>query len=168
MNSFWLVIVFVLALAALFVSYDRLLLPWRNRKTLEKTLHDVRAGKLKPSHFDATLHVGEMGFEIRRERAPEPSMRMAWNEIVKVTAYKRDRFNTDLICVFLSREGGTGVEVHEEMNGWVDFIFSLPRHLPGCKRAESWVHDIASPAFEPKVTELFSRPSDGAGRDPGK
>jgi hypothetical protein len=82
---------------------------------------------------------------------------MPWNEVVKVTAYKRDLFSTDLICVFLSRIDETGLEVHEEMNNWMVFISSLPEHLPGCKAMESWFQAIMHPAFATNTTELYSR-----------
>jgi hypothetical protein len=156
-NPFWLILISALVLVAIFRLNDRVLLPWRTRRKVEKIMRDIREGKSKPPCFDRTILFDDAGFGVRSENALDQAAHMPWGEVAWVTAYKRDLFSTDLICVFLSRTDGTGLEVHEEMNNWMDFIFSLPKHLRGCKGAESWFQDIAVPAFEPKVTELFSR-----------
>jgi hypothetical protein len=158
MKEFWFflaVVAIIGLLASIFL--DRVVNPWQRKKWFEKFSKDFRDGKVKPRHFDTTIHFDETGFGVSGGKTDKPSSRMSWNEVVKVTAYKRDLFNTDLICVFLSRADQTGLEIHEEMNNWMSFIVSLPKHLPGCKSMESWLQDITIPAFATSLTEIFSR-----------
>jgi hypothetical protein len=85
------------------------------------------------------------------------SVRLAWREIAKVSAYRRDLFSTDLICVFFAKNDDTGVEIHEQVNGWIKFIESLSAHLPGCKPVEAWLWDNPTPAFATNLVQLYFR-----------
>ena len=158
MKEFWLILA-VVAIIGLLASVflDRVFNPWQWKKSLARFSKDFSEGKIKPRRFDVTIHFDEAGFAMKNDTSVEQSPRMLWSEVVKVTAYKRDLFSTDLICIFLSRADKTGLEIHEEMNNWLDFIALLPTRLTGCKPTESWLQDITVPAFAANMTELFSR-----------
>jgi len=47
-----------------------------------------------------------------------------------VLAYKRDLYQTDVICLGFTGSVGT-VEVDEEMRGWSELVERLPSLLPG-------------------------------------
>lgn len=157
MNLFWTLLITALVLAPVSIFIDRVINPWQARKRIERLLRKIREGKFKPPHFDETVLFDGEGFSINNDKSGKQSVRMLWTEVVKATAYKRDMFSTDLICVFFYRPGETDIEIHEEMNNWMNFIAALPNHLPGCKQVETWLQDITVPAFAPNVTELFLR-----------
>ena len=152
---FILVVVGIIGLLLCFLI-DRVISPWQQKRKFEKFLKSYCEGKIKPPHFDTTIHFDESKCETTNDKSGEPSPQILWSEIVRVTAYKRDLFSIDLICVFLSRVDDTGLEIHEDMNNWKDFIAALPKYLPGCMPAESWFPKVASPAFATNLMELFS------------
>lgn len=161
MKEYWLPLA-IIAIIGLLASIllDRVINPWLRKRWHKKVLKDFSEGKIKPRHYDLTIHFDETGFGVKNDKPSEQPTRMSWREVVKVTAYKRDLFSTDLICVFLSRADQTGIETHEEMNNWIDFVTSLPKRLPDCKPVESWLQNITVPAFATNMTELFSRRDD--------
>ena len=110
----------------------------------------------------------DAGFAVKNDKDKELPTQMLWGEVFRATAYKRDMFSTDLICVFLSRADQTGIEILEEMNNWIDFITSLPKRLPDCKPVESWLQQITVPAFATNITELFLRRDNLATQENGK
>jgi len=159
LNLFWILLIAGLVLVLILVYNDRVLMPQRAKKGVEKLLRQIREGKIKPRHFDKSIIFDEDGVVISDDKSGERSAHIIWSEVVRVIAYKRDLFNVDQICVFLSRSDETGMEVQEDLNNWTNFITSLPEHLPNCKRAESWLEDVTLPAFAANVTELYSRPN---------
>ncbi len=98
--------------------------------------------------------------------ADKPDAAFSWQEITGVTAYKRDFFSYDQICLFLDRSDNTGVEVTEETNQWHPFIESLHTHLPGCKPSENWYANVMQPAFAENLTEIFVRNTANPEKEP--
>ncbi len=130
----------------------------QTRRKTEQMINDVQAGKIKQKYFDATIKWDATGFIIQTmNKESEKPVRMNWTEVAKTTAYKRDLFSADLICIFFAKADGTGVEVHEESNGWRNFIEALPDFLPGCKPTASWWNSVAVPAFAANPTIIFDR-----------
>ena len=93
-----------------------------------------------------------------RDRRQE-AVTMSWQDVSQVTAFKRDLFTVDCICLFLARSDDIGVELDEEMASWKSFIEALPQYLPGCKPWSEWFMDVAFPAFETKLTLVYDRAS---------
>src|SRR3954467_1576256 len=48
-----------------------------------------------------------------------------WRDVNRVTAYKRDLYVTDLICLAIST-AETAIEINEEMQGWQSLMETLP------------------------------------------
>jgi hypothetical protein len=71
--------------------------------------------------------------------------------------FKRDLLTTDCIHTLIRLSDGRGVEVHEELLGWQNFMRSLPQHLPGTPAFEEWWPEVAFPPFDTKLTTLFAR-----------
>lgn len=83
---------------------------------------------------------------------------MAWREVERVFVYKQDDFTVDRICMtFVSSGGGKVLEINERMRGWQYQIEDLPEHLPGCKPFHEWFMDVAFPAFEMNMTEIYKK-----------
>ena len=47
---------------------------------------------------------------------------VAWKEISKATAFKRDLFTVDCICLCLGRSDGTEILLNEDMARWTSFV----------------------------------------------
>jgi hypothetical protein len=91
-------------------------------------------------------------------RTPEEkSVRIVWDDIVRLTLYKADLFSVDLICLHIKLRDDREFEVDEDMIGWSDLIDALPRQLPGCKQWEQWFQDVAHLAFASNPTEIYRR-----------
>jgi hypothetical protein len=84
------------------------------------------------------------------------SMRMQWNEIDKVVAYKRDLFAFDLICLALA-DKNRSIELAEDMEGWDEFLDALSAHLPDMPATSAWRNKVAPPPFATNQMILFSR-----------
>lgn len=169
MKEFWFFLA-VVAIIGLLVSVfvDRVVNPWQRKRSFAKCSKDFSEGKIKPRHYETTIAVDSSGVEIKGGQSSPIQPCILWREVVKVSAYKRDLFSTDLICVFLSRKNETGLEVHEEMNNWMNFLDSLPTHLPGCKPTETWLWSVMTPAFATNFIELFLRSSNSGDQEAAK
>jgi hypothetical protein len=82
--------------------------------------------------------------------------RAKWTEVLKVTAFKRDCFAYDCVCIVFEA-AGMQLEVDEEMDGWEAMIAALPNYLPGIRTSEQWWNEVVHPAFATNVTHLFLR-----------
>ena len=141
----------------LWIFVDRVLIPLRARKTVEKLLksktqHDPRA--LEDPKY-GTVAGGVDCLRITSGKGDASELR--WSEVEEVHAYKRDLFTTDLIC-FAFKKSGTEeyYEVHEVMGGYHDLLEALQSHLP--KFTLEWFSDVAFPAFETKRRIIWTRP----------
>lgn len=143
----------------LFLTYNRWYVPLSARLKVERLRREEAAG-IPPSprdyHYAITFdHVGLTVTNLRR-RESEP-VRMLWAEVCRATAFKRDLFTVDCICLFLACPDGTGFELNEEMARWNSFVEALPQHLPGCRQWPDWFAAVAFPAFVQNETEIFRR-----------
>lgn len=78
---------------------------------------------------------------------------MDWKEIVKITAFKRDLFTTDLICMQMTKDERNFIEVNEEMNGFEEFNEAILKFFFGID--ENWQTSIASPPFATNFKTLW-------------
>jgi len=161
MNPLMVMIFVAVALAALSASVllDRLLNPWLDKRRVAKLLVDVKAGRVpKQTNFDHEILCGEKGFSVvNLKKTDATPLSMYWSEVSKATAFKRDLFSVDLVCLLPSRHDGSGLEIDEDMTGWKEFIAALPSFLPTCRASEQWFMEVALPAFTTNATEIFSR-----------
>jgi hypothetical protein len=92
------------------------------------------------------------GFELPINEKP---IKIDWNEINILTAYKNDLLTTDEICLFVQADKGKQFEITESTKGWFQFIEKTKEQFPSISK--TWEMEIANPAFERKETELYNR-----------
>jgi len=88
---------------------------------------------------------------------PRSAESIRWAEICQATAFKRDLFTVDQLCLFLERPDETGIELNENMARWTSFVEALPEHLPGCRPWSEWFAKVAFPAFVPNTHRIYDR-----------
>lgn len=109
--------------------------------------------RFQPEELRIVLEPG--GFSVLTMRGRRFPVR--WSRVGRVSAYKRDRYVVDEICVdFEQNDLDVVLEVSEEWPGF--------RELLGAMEAElgipsSWYVDIMLPPFEPMHRVLFERAS---------
>jgi hypothetical protein len=82
---------------------------------------------------------------------------IAWRDIVRVEAFKRDLYAVDLICLKIHFDHNSSVELDEEMDGWESLLERLPEYLPGSQKLSEWFEFVAFPPFKPKRTVIYQR-----------
>ena len=143
----------------LYLAYTRRYLSrWVSRE-VERLRREEKAGvPPNPRDYRYAINFDSSGFTVidLRNSSHEPAA-MRWRDISRVTAFKRDLFTVDCICLLFARPDGSEVELDEEMEGWKRFLESLPQHLPGCKPLSEWIRAVAFPAFETNPTLIYDR-----------
>ena len=156
MNAFVIAVVVAVGVVLLSIFIDRVLIPFRARRTVEKLFkstapHDPRA--LEDPKY-GTVAGGLDCLRITSGKGDASELR--WSEIEEVHAYKRDLFATDLICLAFKKSATEEYyEVHEEMVGYHDLLEALQRHLP--RFTLEWFLDVAVPAFETNHQIIWKR-----------
>jgi hypothetical protein len=90
----------------------------------------------------------------------EEQVRVRWDEVSAVFAYKRDCFAIDKIYIALADAADKiRVEISEDDTGYESLISELPKYLPGCLAHNDWFLRVAVPAFKTNWTELYRRAS---------
>ena len=124
---------------------------------LFRLLAPRRSAARQPS-LEFAITFDSTGFVLADHRLnPGADLRLSWQEIGRIVAYKRDLFAYDRLCMFVARADGSGIEVNEEMDGWKALCEALPQVLPGCKSFDDWFQAVAFPAFATNKTELYVR-----------
>jgi hypothetical protein len=152
----------VLALNGLMCAYDRWIRPRIMRRWIDKTLAKVRAGDYVPpaKQSDLALSIDAAGITVSRKRpAFAPLDSIAWSDVVRVVAFKRDWLTVDCICLVIATIGETAIEVNEEMEGWEALTDALPKYLPGSKLWRECFFQVAFPAFATNETVIFEKRS---------
>ena len=90
-----------------------------------------------------------------RNADPQPQ-EAPWSEVAKVSAYKRDLFTVDQICLLFETARGP-LEVNDDMMGWTELLEALPDRLPGFPPVSSWFSGVAYPAFVENCRVLYER-----------
>ena len=78
---------------------------------------------------------------------------IAWADIDRISAYKRDLYTVDLLCLAILA-GDDLVEVHERMPGFEAFDERLHERLA---LSPEWKLTVLFPAFETNATEIYVR-----------
>jgi hypothetical protein len=152
----------VIALCGLMCAYDRWIRPRIVRRWIDKTLVKVRARDYVPpeKQSDFELSIDAAGITVSRKRpALAPLYSIAWSDVVRVVAFKRDWLTVDCISLAIATTDGTTTEVNEEMEGWEALTDALPKHLPGSKLWSESFSQVAFPAFATNETVIFDRTS---------
>jgi hypothetical protein len=88
----------------------------------------------------------------------EPPLRLKWEQINAVFAYKRDCYTVDEIRLILGDDVDlTWMEVTEDDVGFKVLIVELARRLPGFPNVYDWWDNVPQPPFETQWTELYRK-----------
>ena len=117
----------------------------KRRRTVYKIFHNANA--MKVSWVGLENDLGEIV--------------IAWQDTVRVEAFKRDLYAVDLICLSVVPRDNKAVEINEEMEGFDSVADKLPEYLPGCQRFEEWLQVVAFPAFKENNTVIYQREISG-------
>jgi len=97
------------------------------------------------------------GITIERFKEGAKKQTVAWESIESATAFKRDLFAYDLICVAIRIDSGIAVEIDERMEGWQEFCEGLEAYLPNSLVPNEWLDKVMHPALKPSTTIIYSR-----------
>jgi hypothetical protein len=155
-----------LALYGLMCAYDRWIRPrimrrWIDR-WIDKTFAKIRAGDYVPPAKQSDFGISIDAAEIivgRRHPTFVPLHSIAWGDIIRVVAFKRDWLTLDCVCLAIATTDGTTTEVNEEMEGREALTDALPKYLPGSKLWSECFSQVAFPAFATNETVIFERKS---------
>jgi hypothetical protein len=89
------------------------------------------------------VDVGPGGIVISAGDGRAGRQAIAWDEVVRVTGYRRVRVMGAPVCLQLELGAGGAVELDEEMGGWSELCDELSEQLPGTPRWEDWFIDLA-------------------------
>ena len=78
-----------------------------------------------------------------------------WSEVTSMVGYKEDRFTIDNICLDIFCDSDKGFKISEETSGWFMFLDHSKKQFPSIDK--SWEVEIATPAFETKMTLIYDR-----------
>lgn len=88
----------------------------------------------------------------------EPPLRLTWEQITAVYAYKRDCISVDQIRLVLGDDiQQTWMEVSEDDDGGRQLFVELPRRIHGFPAVDDWWDGVAKSAFEPQWTQIYRR-----------
>lgn len=125
-------------------------------KAILKTL---KASGRKQSGPTAIITTSPTGLTIEGRQEGAKKQTVAWDSIESATAFKRELFAYDLICVAIEIESGMSVEIDEQMEGWQEFCEGLEAYLPKSLARGEWLNKVMHPAFKPSTTIIYSRPA---------
>ena len=116
-------------------------------------MREWRAGKYVEIHCDdsgVTLLVVPAN--------DEPHLRLTWEQITAVYAYKRDCVTVDQISLILGDDNQqTWMEVTEDDAGFKVLVVELARRIPGWPGVYDWWEKVTYPPFETQWTQLYRR-----------
>jgi len=146
-------IVLVLTLAILL---RKRLKKWFFKRRANTLLQKMQDGDFKKEPSQVYVAASTKGFSIRN-RNSDDCIEVDWEEIVRITAFKKDFFVYNCACVAFELTGGKSVEINESMDGFADAMEQVTENCDGCAEFYNWYMKITVPAFEAKVTELYCK-----------
>ncbi len=118
------------------------------KKDAEDFMNNPERMKDEPGIFTYT----ESGFSLSTKGKTE---HYEWNDIITITAYKRDNLTTDCICLTVYANCNRQFQINEELKGWSMFNKTLKEKFPQINKL--WDIEIASPAFKTNMTLVYDR-----------
>ena len=83
----------------------------------------------------------------------EQNIKMDWNDIDSIFAYKIDLLTTDEICIDIF-SNQNALHLNESTWGWSQFIDRLEKNL---NIDSDWIKEVTFPAFEKNLTLIFDK-----------
>lgn len=88
---------------------------------------------LRPRRVAApAVSAGAEGLRIGGER-------VAWSDVRRLDAYKRDIYGGDFLCLAILAAGGRVFEINEESPGWKEAGDAIEQFLPGSLSHAEWM-----------------------------
>jgi hypothetical protein len=115
---------------------------------------------VRPRSVDQAFEIQCDDIGVRLAGAPrsESRLKLIWERIDTVFAYKQDCLTTDQIrLIFGNGVDSIWVEVCEDDVGFDALLAKMGRRLPGFPDVNDWWDKVALPAFETRWTELYRR-----------
>jgi hypothetical protein len=81
--------------------------------------------------------------------------RVRWSTVVRIRAYKIDRFAVDCVCLLFEFDSDPALEMTEESNGFLAFMGVMLDEFP--TMPPDWYDAVLQPPFERNETLLFER-----------
>jgi hypothetical protein len=87
---------------------------------------------------------------VRKKRTPPPAVsadaeglrvggdRVAWSDVRRLDAYKRDIYVGDFLCLAILSSSGRVFEINEASPGWMEAGDAIERFLPGSLPHAEW------------------------------
>ena len=101
------------------------------------------------------IEISDKGFSIFQGRKHLGDV--AWNNIRKVAAFKRDLLTVDAVCLrILTYEPDQYWELDDDVAGFWDLSARLKSELPGYE--QNWEEHVVKPAFKENWRLVFDRP----------
>lgn len=129
-------------------------------RKIDRYIEQLRAGETpdvpERTDWDHEIFLNAKGFTIAPlSNSSESPITVEWSSVLEATAFKRDLFSTDRVCIAFRLVDDSEIEAHEEMKGWSELCEALPAYLPGAPAWTEWFMEITTPAFELNPTPLF-------------
>ena len=100
-------------------------------------------------------HADAAGFTVLAGSAQRD---VRWDEIDRITAFKRDLYTVDMLCLLVLFGSDQAIlELNEQMDGYQDFVTAVDAHLPGAMPWAHWFLAVAFPAFAPNPLCIYRR-----------
>lgn len=116
----------------------------------------MQDGDFKKEPSQVYVAASANGFSIRN-RNSDDCIEVEWEEIVRITAFKRDFFVYNCVCVAFELTGGKSVEINESMDGFVDAMEQVAENCDGFIEFYNWYMNNKYSSFEAEVTELYCK-----------
>jgi hypothetical protein len=79
----------------------------------------------------------------------------AWASVRSITAFKRDAYTHDCVCLLLALPEAV-IEIREDMEGFAALCEAMERRF---NLSPAWYLDITTPVFETMPRDLYLHPS---------
>ena len=130
-----------------------------------KQIRDLYS-KLRKVPANYSIRCDESGIyqTVKRDGVDEV-IRLAWDQVANVFAYKRDLYSVDQLC-FVIESADFRIEVREGDEGYESLVAQMQNSIPGFPAQEQWWETLASPPFAPNWTKIYSRENGNTQRQP--
>ena len=122
-------------------------------RQIRKWINKFSSTRRFQPHFSVQLT--NDGFTFNDLHHRRKSEYILWEDIHEVTAYKRDLYTYDTICVGITYRDNNFVEIGEEDTGYADFLDAAARSLPEIRT--DWLDGVAHPPFARNETVLYRK-----------
>lgn len=125
----------------------------RRVRDVLKHLWSVLVQRERPAEWISLTHEG---FELHRGGVSVGGV--AWREVERITAFKRDLITVDSICLEFKLAGEKGFfEVNDDVGGFWELVGLIKEIFP--TSLQDWEEAVGKPVFAPNITVIYERAS---------